>query len=59
MSDSLNFLSRVICGVEGGGALANRYADIIVPDSDTQGTLESNKERSEEIKTKFLKDLGG
>ena len=59
MSDSLNFFSKALLGVEGGGALENRYADYLAPTDGTTDTLEANAERSESIKNKFLKDLGG
>ena len=58
MSDSLNFLSKVICGVEGGGALQNRYADFISNEV-TEETIEDAQEQSKAIVNKFMKDLGG
>lgn len=59
MSDSLNFFSKALFGIEGGGVMPNRYADLILPTDGTQDTLEGNIEQSKAIKNKFLKDLGG
>ena len=56
MSDSLNLFARAVCyhGEQGGGALQERFFEWLHPAQDHQPEM-----TAEQIKDKFLKDLGG